>query len=309
MKGKVKYFLYFLIVLLILMVIYGMSFIFSDDFKLKKYKDNIIYLNAIENKVVTDKLNKKYELCDGVFSVDTINKVLNYNGVVPTRGYVQIKDAKVIKAEFEYNKKHFKYEDSDWKEVKKIDNYTESYDCKILINLKEYKVGDLVEFDAGDNVKRKWYVIDNNELNVDLILSENYVNDIKWCTLVDDINVDECKEFNALKSLPTLREWNKVNSIEILSFERISSIAGFDDKPNIEKYDFPQFPEKFEWLYKTTAQTNDYAGYWLSTPANQTPSIHWYMSSYGYINYTLSEISGYGIRPVINVDKKVLEGD
>lgn len=198
-----------------------------------------------------------------------------------------------------------------------------------------YNIGDSINFNPvtastcldGENDCMKFYVISDNEKEVNVILDHNTTGSVPWN--IEGTNETIKDALDTLKS--DTKSWNSSLNARLISANEVAKITNnesFDQattnnegwfyldtndynltKDNLNK-------SKYAWLYDNTNDCINYGcnvednstwGYWTSSPVINNTYTAWIVNfSGGLFDYNVNK-GLYGIRPVITISKSMLK--
>ena len=295
------------------------------------------YVSAIETAIVSDMMNSNYNynpeqtftLSDNGKKIVNGEKELEINikGTYPTSGSVVIKDAIVKSAEL------------------KVSGYDINYKAELPTYTK-YSNGTAIYYNPETNTKcseteavsetgvksgcMKWYIFNDNESSstVNMILDHNTTATVVYNSSNVNTSMKEVKE--ALEN--DTEVWDKSINARLITADEIARITGnswFDSKTatydkhfyldsnNQEQAASSSNKSKYSWLFDYTYECINYGcyksdlqtlGYWTSTPIFDSINRAWPINRDGSLsrdNYVFD--SGYGLRPVVTVEKTVIK--
>lgn len=165
-----------------------------------------------------------------------------------------------------------------------------------IVSAKAYNVGDQVSFDPGDGVIYKWNVLQNSSeesTTLTLILGQNYGSTVAW----NSTNKISDGAVVARQALPSKDNWKNTISIRLATAEEIAK-----EVKGISNWDGTTINGLPSWLY---SNPNGSIGYWTASSNNEGA----YVINIGgemTLAPTVNNTTNYGIRPVITIDKNLI---
>lgn len=263
-------------------------------------------------------------------TIDLTSDILKYKGNKPEMGTLLIDVKGKIHVIAMYGKYCIekKYDDESPKIVNKEE-------CTINGEYKEYTDGEQVYFNpttgkkctAGDVVSTtgtntgcmRFYTFNDskNSSKVNMILDHNTTTYIAWNSSND--NTDNSEIMSKLND--DTSNWISGLNVRLISAEEIAAISGNTTFNIATTNTQPAFYFRdYGWLYNNLVWCSQYGcensadgvyGYWTTSPVAYTNDGVWYVHRDGSLQRARPAIYGeadsFGIRPVITVDKSLLD--
>lgn len=185
------------------------------------------------------------------------------------------------------------------------------------VDLSNLNYSDAFSCELGDGISRVFYLLEEKDGEISLILNENLGANVAWASKADYVangGTEASYGSNGNNDLGALtvevelqeqtKEWTKLNKNQIgLPTGKQLAIAGGDTSWEIDHYTAKVLPS---WLTENLDGTTK-QGYWTSNGQTNNTACAWALHFNGVMyGHYINDTTPYGVRPVITISKNLV---